>query len=586
MESGSEARSREAVAFGARLHRVVRQVLDTRIELLAIMMIEAGIEAEAVRQRLALLVKALRSPVIDDTIFENGRRMATAVEDGRIRFNRELLQRVDDSEVLTALAKPVAQITELASVGVSLAFQIDDDQLMRDLTMKTQRRVDSEVVRASSITEWVQYRLDTMAERVVGLTNELGRPTDFDAVATDALREQVAAAPVWPEWSDVEAVDWCADAVRIVRESTSGTPIEDHAELLVGLLWDSVVLSTQSFLRHAGRTLRPFAAQLDLCEVVEALTVAVSTEESVRTDVAGWTAYVEIAELWAELNREERAQFGHVVGPPVVQPASVIAAAGLAFGLDRPSDLPWSVPLVCWTTREQRALRDLLAGMVKLMPMRGTVDTGVPSAAMALAVTGEAREIQLQVVDEEPGVDAAPHAPRGAFGACVREVVQRFEASDEMLQEAALASVRGAYDEWFPASHEMWKRRLYAAERGGVAQFEALVAAIDDVFAVPMFFDPFQEPGDDQFRPMAGLVMPVALDGEVVTISVPIAALTATPHGGALTLRAVDVRTTPPQWLGDRMLHLESLSQQPVEQVLRAVHHDAIQMLVTVAPSG
>ncbi len=106
-----------AEPFEQRVERIVRHVLDTRVDLLAIMMAELGLPEEVARRRLTALVHALRYPRIEETIFEGGRRMATAVEEGDppvIRLNEELLQRVGDDEVLTALARPIADITELA----------------------------------------------------------------------------------------------------------------------------------------------------------------------------------------------------------------------------------------------------------------------------------------------------------------------------------------------------------------------------------------------------------------------------------------------------------------------------------------
>lgn len=579
-------------SFEARLQRIVRQVLDTRVDLLAIMMAEAGVDAATAKRRLTVLVHGLRSPRIESTIFEDGRRLATAVEGEEIVLNRELLQRVGDAEVLTALARPVAQITELASVGVSLAFQIDDDQMMRDLAMKAQRRTENEVVRASSIPDWVQYRIETLTERLGRLCGGLGRASVFETTGADELRRHVEGAAVWPEWADIDAIEWCKNAVAAVHEAMEGTFYEQHAETLTELMWDSLVLSTQSFVRHAGRTLRSLGNEIQLDDLLVALARAASGDEAFSTDVADWPAYLDVFEAWRDLNRHESAMFGPVLLNDRTPPASVVVPAQQAFGLDEPKELPWDAPLVCWTTREHRALRDLLIGFIKTLP--GHTEQALEAHTLVevgdeppLDLSGERQMLSIQVV--ALGTDSGfipPSEPERPWSACVRRIVDQFESSDEYTREAVLASLRLAYDELFPESQPIWARRLFDVdELSQRDKLVRLVTTVNNVFHAPLFFDPFRDPDTDEIAPMATIVLPVGITtAGRVPFFVPMVALTSTLNGAPLRVRVVEVppqSDAPCRWLCDRGLHLTKLAQQPVELIARAVRGDALQMAIS-----
>ena len=567
----------------------MRQVLDTRIDLLAIMMAEAEIDPDTTRARLTTLVHGLRNPRVEETIFAGGRRLAMAVEGDELVLNRELLLRVGDAEVLNALTRPVAQITQLPSVGVSLAFQIDDDQVMRDLTMKAQRRTDGEVVRASSLADWVHYRVETLTERLARLCDELGHPTDFDCAGADELRRQVEGSTVWPEWTDISDVAWCAAAVKRLTSALEGSAYAGQAETIAELLWDSLVLSTQSFVRHAGRTARTMPSSLDIEELLVALATAVSGDEPFSTDLAEWPAYQDVYEAWQELNRHERAIFGPVLLGDETPRASVVTPARMAFGIDAPRELPWGSPLVCWTTREQRGLRDLLHGFIKTLPgdtehaLRGHT-IGDISDALPLSTDGDRQMLGVQVV--ALGSDATLMPAQSAertWSSCVGRVLQQIESADPYTQEAVLASLRSAYDQLFPASQAIWTRRLFDLdEHEPHDKLVRLVTMVNNLFNVPLFFDPFGAPGSPEIAPLATLVLPVGMTADTrVSFFVPIVALTSTLNGAPIRVRAVEVPAqsdAPCRWLCDRALHLTKLGQQSVELIARSVRGDALQM--------
>ena len=576
-------------SFEARLQSVVRQVVDTRIDLLALMLTDTGVDAGTVRQRLGALIRALHSPRVEATIFANGRRLATSVEDGVLLVNRELLERVGNPEILSSLARPVAELTELAPVMVSLAFQIDDDQVLRDLTLRAQRSATKEVIRASMIREWVEYRVEVLSQRLLRLCGQLGRASVFERGGAGELQARVQESEVWPEWADVSDLGWCVSAVAALEEALEGTEFEPHSETLAELMWDSVVLSTQSFLRHAGRGTRSLERELDVSELLIALANAVSGDEFLEDDVAQWPAYQDVADAWTELNREECGTFGPVRGDFPAPPASVLDPARNAFGIDQPSELPWDLPLLCWTTREQRALRDLLNGLIKTLHGQNAQaeqsHTATRPGTEPALVSGGARKM-LSVQIAPLGADASllpAQSDDRTWAACVNRVLEQFAASDAITQEGIIASLRAAYDSLFPESQAIWERRLFDLDDLPMAgRAQRLVTAINGVFGPPMFFDPFLDPSTNELAPMATVVLPVGVTANTrVAFSVPMVALKSTLNGSPLRLRAVEVSPQsdqPCRWLCDRGLHLSKLAKQSVELLTTAIRGDALQM--------
>lgn len=583
-------------SFEERIDRVVRQVLDTRVDLIAVLMAESGTDAATTRQKLVTLVEALRSPRIEDTIFEGGRRLPMDVVSESpplIRMNRELLSRVGDEEILTALARPVAQITELAGVSVSLVFQITDEQSLRDLAMRGARRSDLPIVRAAEIPAWVTFRIEMLVDRLRRMCSHLGRESTFDTAGSEALAEQVLGTRSWPEWTDVSDVPWARSIVDAVRDALEDTPQARHAESVTELLWDSLALSPQSFLRHAGRTLRGVGGELgDIGALLRALAAAVTAEEEeMSMDLRDWSAYADVFEAWENLNRHEKAMFGPVLLRDKTPRASVIEPARYAFGLDDPVELPWDAPLVCWTVREQNALRDLLVGFVKTLPghtedaLEGHPDLYL-STEPPLSPTGEPRSIGVQVVALHSDAELAVAAPfQRAWSACLHRIFDQFDSLDEAARLTMNRSLRRAYDDIFPDSAPIWARRFYDLDREEPLEaFKRLVTAPNDLFRTPVLLDPFHDPQHGEPAPYPTLMFPVGIGtGGRIPFFVPVVALTSTLNGVPLRVRIVDVPASAGQscaWVCDRGLNLTKLSKQAVELILRAVRGDALHMAV------
>lgn len=582
-------------SFEQRIQRIVRQVLDTRIDLLALMMAEMGVPEGDARLRLVELVDALRRPVIEDTIFDDGRRMAIDVRSGSpstIHLNRELLSRVGDQEILTALARPVAQISDLAGVGVSLVFQAEDEQALRDLAMRASRRPEFPVVRAAEIPTWVSFRIETLVNRLRRMCAHLGRASALSAQGAEELLDLVLGARTWPDWTDVSSVAWCQGIVRAVEEALEDTPHEEHAEAVTELLWDSLALSPQSFVRHAGRTLRGQGGDVaDVGDLLCALAAAVSVDGDLSTALDAWPAYANVWEAWQNLNRHEKAMFGPVLLRDKAPAPSVLVPARLAFGLDEPRELPWDAPLVCWTVREQNALRDLLIGFVKTLPghtedaLEGHPDLYDPSES-PLGQSEQKNAVGIQVVALHADTPlSVPASFSRAWSSCLHRILDQFLGLEAELRQTMNASLREAYDEMFPDSKAIWARRFYDLDQlSEVDAFKRLVTAPNDLFRTPVLLDPFHDPTSEQPAPYPTLMFPVGLNGPgKIPFFVPVVALTSTLHGAPLRVRVVSVPVGVGgqcEWICDRGLHLAKLSKQAVELILRAVRGDALQMAV------
>ena len=558
---------------------------------------EIGIEPEEARNRLVQLVDALKDPIVEDTIFEGGRRLPTAVTETdppRLRLNRELLGRVGDDEILAAMARPVAQMTNLASVAVSLVFQSHDEQVLRDLATRASRRADAAAVRPAEVPAWVTYRIETLVDRLRRMCAHLGRASVFTAEGADSLRSAVLGSKTWPEWTDVSDIPWCQKVVAAVREALEDTPHAPYAEAVTELLWDSLALGPQSFLRHAGRTLRGSGGNLDdVGSLLGALAAAVTIEgeTEVSLSLQDWQAYADVWDAWENLNRHEKAMFGPVLLRDRSPAVSVLQPARFAFGLDEPKELPWDAPVLCWTVREQNALRDLLVGFIKTLP--GHTEDALEGHAELyseseppLVSAAEQKAIGIQVVALHADTPLTPPASfTRAWSSCLHRILDQYLALEPTRQQAMNRALRHSYDELFPDSKPIWARRFYDLDqRKHVDAFKRLVTAPNELYRTPVLLDPFHAPNSPEPAPYPTLMFPVGVSGSgKIPFFVPVVALCSTLNGAPLRVRVVEVPAGAGgncEWLCDRGLHLAKLSKQAVELILRAVRGDALQMAV------
>lgn len=577
-----------AETIGDRVDRLIRETLDTHVDLLAQLMAEAGLENEIQLTRLDRLIRSLRERRFESTIFEAGRRMPTSVQLGvdppRIVLNEELLSRVSDDEVLAALARPIAQILEIAPMSVSMSLQIRDEKVIKGLSTKASRRNDAPMVRANDLPAFITYKMEVFGTRLSMLAAALGTHRTFEISTAEETQSALRGRPGWPEWADVMNLRCAADAIAGLREALVDTPWEEHSEKLAELTWDSLALSGQTFLRHAGRELRGENVP-KIVDVLTAFLRAIKAQERTLTeDLASWSVFSEIHEAWLSLDDEERRTFCGNSAKFDRRPVSVVDEAGIAFGIREPASLPWEMPLVCWTSREQTGLRDLFVGIARTLPGRPSAHF-FPLSSLTRDEsplgTGESNAWSLSVdgVGVDSGRNDADDLAR-AYSASLATLVSQFLALPANHQTEAVRRLRRVYDEYFPQSTEIWARR-FAGETGG--DFHALLTGIQHMVSSPVMFDPFLRPSQGELAPFPTLTVVAARQGEarMVPFWVPVSLLASTIKGPPIRIRLVRVTEGGCTWDCDKTLSLGKLEGQSVDLILRAIHGDALQFVLT-----
>lgn len=577
-----------AEAVRDRVDRLIRETLDTHVDLLAQLLADTGASSESIVQRIDRLIRALRARRFEATIFEDGRRMPTSVQTNfdppRILLNEELLGRVGDDEVIAALARPIGILLDVAPMSVAMALQMRDEKFIKNLTTKASRRTDGVQVRANDVPSFVAYKMEVFGTRLSVLAAALGTHRTFEITAGEETRETLRGRAGWPDWADVNALPFAKGAVEGLNDALQGTIWYAHADKLAELTWDSLALSGQTFLRHAGRDLRGENVPR-LVDVLTAFLRAIKAQERALTeDLSTWSAYSEVHDAWIALDDEERRTFGGNGSKVDRRPVSVVEAAGNAFGILEPTSLPWDVPLVCWTVREQGALRDLLVGIARTLP-------GRPSAHFfplshltreeGRLADGEATAWRLEV--DSIGVDSSSsdveHLGR-AYSATLATLISQFLALPHNHQDEAVRRLRKAYDDYFPQSTEIWTRRFAGH---GAWDIHVLLTSIQQMVSSAVVFDPFLRPSQDELAPFPTLTVVAARHGDarMVPFWVPISLLASTVKGPPIRVRVVHVTEAGCAWECDKTLSLPKLEGQSTEAILKSVHGDAVQFVLT-----
>ncbi len=575
-----------------RVDRLLRGTIDTHVDLLAMLLAETGLDPLEQVSRLDRLIRALQSHGFEATIFEDGRRIPATVDLTKnppsLVLNEELLDRVGDDEILSALARPIALIIDIAPMTVAMALQIRDERFLKSLATKSNRRSETGgPVRANDLPAFVAYKISVFNARLSIVAAALGTFKKFELSAGEATYAALRGRSSWPDWADVLNLKCTADAVNGMQEALENTPWIEFAETVAELLWDSLALSGQTFLRHAGRELRGNNVP-GLGNVLTSLMQAVRSQERTLTeDIATWPIYADVNQAWRNLDDEERRIFGVTTCEVDRPPASVITDAGVTFGMNEPASLPWDHPLVSWTVREQSALRDLFVGIATTLPQRTSTH-----AFSLSSLTREERRLSdgqgiawaLQVASDRTHV---VHSDREsiarAYSSTLETLLAQYQALPLNHQDEAIRRIRRAYDDYFPESCEIWTRR-FAGTSG--SDFRTLLTGIQHMLNSPILFDPFLRPTMEELAPFPTLTVAVAREGDstIIPFWVPIAALTSTTIGPPLRIRLATVTESGCAWECDRTLSLPKLEGQSVDLVLTAVHNDSLQFLLVQEP--
>lgn len=584
-------------ALEDRIDRILREMLDSHLDLLALVLAESGVPQDEQILRLENLIQVLRNRVFQPTIFDAGRRVPTALEerDGKqvLVLNSELFARVSNDEVTNTLARPIATLLGLSVFSVTLALQTRDELTIKSLTTKVVRKADHLPVKAADVPSYVDQKIAVFAQRLHIMAAQLGRPGNFEIQSSEEVREALRGATGWPEWSELSELQMSQVAVTGLRMACLERPWESHVALLAELLWDSLGLTAHSFFRHAGRALRG-ANVPEIDRVLEAMVEAVRQQEKwLTTSLKDWGVFSDIYQSWKDLAHTERRAFGvttHDLNPKDV---SVIRPARDAFGINAPSTLPWDFPVVCWTVREQTALRDLFVGLARTLP--------IPEAeAYPDFSSMELEDLDLNVEEDllNLGVHVAPlsseliasdqKSMERAATAVIRKLAQQFDALSQADQESVNERLRRSYDEFFPGFTEIWERHFFSLqELSRKDQFHHLITDIQTVLNVPIVFDPFLKPSQDDVAPFPTLTLIVAIPAESTQTPfyVPVSALNSTHSGVPIRVRAVRAPVDTGvacSWLCDRTLALNKLQGQAVDLLTRAIHGDCMRFALFV----
>lgn len=573
-----------------RLDRLIRETWDTHLEILGLLMAENQVPREEHVSRLDTLVSCFAKREVESTLFEEGRRVPTLLDEETdppvLKVNSELLGRVGDSEILFALARPIAIILGISPLSVSLALQTRDERSLRNLANKATRKLDETPVRSLEVPAYLNDKMAVFTTRLSTVAASLGgEPEGLEIELSDEFHDSVKNTTGWPEWIDIG--DAFGGTVEALGSSLEGTGLEDEAESLVEQLWDGLGVGTQSFMRNAGRVLRGNNTER-LVDILAAFsTAAAATDSSYSDRLASWSNLSDLNDAWINLNRVEEMVFGVSTVDPERTPVSVIAPATKSFGLDEPDSLPWNVPVCCWSAREQNALRDLFVGVTRTLPSAAeheffSYESIWKPEVPALQIDEESRRslgiqvvaIGMELVTPEPDVWSQ------AWSSSMRTLLNQYDALPEAHQTEMNRMLRKAYDDFFPEAHTIWARRFYDWEsKSNRDAYEQLMGEIQRVMNAPVMFDAFVRPTVGEMAPFPTLTFTVPVSDEKTPVWIPLSALASTVHGAPVRVRAVHVQGSC-HWVCDRSLHLNKLESQPVDLIVRSVHGDALQFAI------
>lgn len=580
-----------------RVDRLTRSLLDTHVDLLALLLAESGVDRDDAVERLDLLIRCVENRTIEETLFDGGRRVAfildAAASPPTLALNAELLDRVEDDEILFALAAPIAQILQLSQLGVAITLQTRDERQFRNLMTKASRRLDVTPVRATEVPSYVRIKMRVFGHRLEAMTGALENETTFEIEVTDELHDALGKSAGWPEFVDVARVPQLLEARNRFANALSETDYATLVDTFVELLWDSLGVSPQSFFRNAARTLRAEGVD-DLVSSLAALETSIkSTDSSFSAALADWSSYSEVYAAWRGLLRVEKSLFGVATRDPDRGDVSVLAPARDAFGLKEPPSLPWSDPLVSWTVREVGGLRDLFAGSAQTMPGVPVQDFVTVSDLHRpdeppLELERDRASVSIQMLslgsDVVP-VDAVLQAR--SFSAALHTLLAQFDSLPEQHRVEAVRMLRRAYDEYFPDQGQIWSRRFRNLQK--LDPFEAfmqLSTELTQLFNLPVLFDPIVKPTVDELAPFPTLTFVLAMQPEAEERNpfwIPFTALSSSAAGAPLRLRVVTAPADPATecgWVCDRTLSLDKLEGQSLDLISRSVHGDCLHFAI------
>ena len=583
-------------------------MIHTHLDLFLLLLAERGVDADTQRRRADELVRCLDAVRFEPSLFVEGRRLPLKLDRSSpssppvLILNEEFLGRVDDHEIMTSLARPVCEILKLAPIEVGLALQGRDERALRNLYHSVRARAGHEAARAVSVSAVIEHRVEAFAHRLRALVASLSGGMNMPLAPPHRFVSWLGdrRLTTWPEWEQVCERDFVvklrssAEMVLGARSSAL-TP-----EILTALCWQSLELSAPSFLRQAARDLRTRELPIDEALLRTLAQVVAEEELSEIEKIESWPALKDLQDAWVSLYANEISELAayHTgsTRPPLI---SAFAAPKDSLLLREPESLPWDYPLLCWTVRETNALRDLLNGLIQQRrpehspggdPGAGALPVAKDHAPreLALKVHPNARHVQTRVLPTTLELPAGYEAmSQRAQRAALARITEQLEALDEASRLNLCNRIRGCYDGFFMNTSKVWQRRLQGWKLDPLpVAVERLCATISELFDLPVLFDPFLAPDQNQPRPVPAFCFVIALSEQLerVPFYVPLSALAMTDGMGTppLQLRMIEVPEDPHApclWLGDEDLSMETMQGQPVSTTLSAIEHNRLRLL-------
>jgi hypothetical protein len=585
-----------------RVRRLVQEILNNHVEVLLVLMAESGHPHPVQRIRMDSLVRTLQACTVEPALMDGGRAVPYVLEEAspasHLRFNGAMLQHIDDQEIMMALSRPIATMLDLSSVTVGLVVKERDERQLTALANQTARQVSQQVAKLTEIEAIVEARVNLFEERLYQLVYRLAERSMTQLSTTEQFIGQlIKRSSRWPDWMEVEPYDYITDAIRHCASALDGTEGLPGAATLVELVWESIGLSTESFLRIAARTLRSSGGAHRRSFTLRTVARVVHEEgEELSEELTTWSTFSELSAAWKELWKKEQELAGSRNANLDVPAVSVYDPPGEVMGLSEPESLPWQFPLLCWTVRERDALKDLIVGLAQAL---GKTQSSTAAPQIYLNIL-EAYDSPLKIhegpfnVGLKPlAVDVAPPPNydetllRALTSAYMTTRVQ-YGTLDEGSRQRAFHLLLGGYTGYMPQAKPVWDRRfnkIKELERGEA--FATLVTKLHHVLRLPILFDIFEEPDTDtaMLMPMPAFNLIAAFPEGVdqVPLYIPLGALKPALGTAPIRIRVIRVPSDPSQactWLCDHALTLQELRTQSPDMMLRAVNNDILRMLV------
>jgi hypothetical protein len=592
-------------AVRQRLDKICQELIQKHLDLLLMLMAEEGMTPELQRERMDLLVRSLTNVQLAPTLFEDGRRVPMALDAAVtppvIQANSELLERLEPDDILFAFTRPISQLLHLPPISVGLVLQGRDEKQLKNLYHGATRKLQTPALRATEIRAVIERRVTTFMERARGLAELLapGSRPRFPSPAA-FVGELGAARDGWPEWDKIISQEFIKYATSSFAEAVEEVRELPPADILLELCWESLDLSPQTFLRHAGRTLRTQNAPPNQ-RLIFALAEVVAPGQSRSIGLlSAWPSMQELLDAWTALcQHEHETILRHSTHARPVPMISMLEPPGVSTGLRDPEDLPWLHPLVSWSLRETTALRDLLMGFVQGHKILRPVEAEESDSEillmdaddldpMPMRIDLPQRPVDFQVIGtsiEMPG--HYDFMIERAYSAALLHLEAQVMELPEPSQLNILTRLRGAYDGYFSQTKPVWDRRLQSWRQDArPVALRKLAGELGHVLSAPAFFDPFETPEEPQLAMMPTFCFVVALSPrfERVPLRIPVASLLRTAGMGAapLRLRMIEVPedvNEPCRWLCDRELGMGDLQGTPVNLTLNALERDTLRLI-------